>query len=147
MRAIKKLTFSVLTFCILFLAGCDTKTPPLLEAVEKATESVRAGRVASAEIDVQPFFKSKVSKLCVQYPYQEKKGFERSSGHKLETYDAISDDKFMLWIFFSDKSIKPELIPLPKYKPNVANRSARCSEKLLIFIEWEDQIASLLIKE
>jgi hypothetical protein len=147
MRRIKTLTSGVLSLCIVFFAGCEKQASPLMEAVEKATESLRIGRVVSAEIEVQPFFKSQIAKICVQYPYQEKKDFERRLGHKLESYEAVLDNEFVLWIFFSDRPLAPELISIPKYKPHVATRSARCTNKPLIFIEWEDQIASLLIKE
>jgi predicted small lipoprotein YifL len=147
MRIIKTLSVSVLVLCISLLAGCKQKTPLLLEAVEKASESVTAGRVASAEIHVQPFFKSKVSKLCVQQPYQEQKGFERSVGHKLESYDAILDNQFVLWVFFADQSIRPQLFSLPISKHYVARSTARCSKQLTVFIELENRISAFLIKE
>jgi hypothetical protein len=147
MRMIKTLSFSVLTLCLSFSAGCEKKTPLLLEAVEKATESVSAGRVASAEIDVQPFFKSKVSKLCVQQPYQEQKGFERSVGHKLDSYDAVLDDQFVLWVFFADQSIRPQLFSLHISKHYVARSTARCSKQPTVFIALENRISAFLLRE
>jgi hypothetical protein len=137
-----------LVFALLvFIVGCEQPNK-LVESLDSAKFKVQTLDLSSDVVKVQQFFDPVVSKICLQWPYGQQKYFEREVGHKVNSYEMVFEEKYVLWIFFSDKTIKPRQFSLPSHKFNARRNAVFCSSSALIYFEREpDQLVVFFFKE
>ncbi|MEY4767929.1 MAG: hypothetical protein RL637_568 [Pseudomonadota bacterium] len=108
---------------------------PFLEyQIYKTVSKVKKNRDFTP-VQLQNFNKKKITKVCIQTPYEPQFSFEERIGNKVSNYSETDDDgMYVLWLFFSDGSIKRSLFR----EMDGAKYSAICSKITTLSFKLED---------
>lgn len=88
----------VLVVCALALTGCsDKNSSQVTAAIEAAKRDTRV-----EQLDVQPYVDRKITKICIQGPYNPKEFFEERVKQKVSDFSMVDDGFNVVWFFLSD---------------------------------------------
>lgn len=87
--------------CLLtILQGCSNKDRELESALAEALTQHKTDNVSS--IDLRTVFGMQWKKACLQGPYMFQSDFEKLAGKNVRKFETLSDDRYALWVFYTD---------------------------------------------
>jgi len=90
----------VLLCLLITLQGCLNKDSEMELALTKELIKHKTDNVMS--IDLRTIFGTQWKKVCLQSPYMQKTYFEKLVGENVRGFDVLDDDRFTLWVFYTD---------------------------------------------
>lgn len=104
-------------FLLIVLQGCSNKDSELESIFTKELIQHKTDSVLS--IDLRTIFGTQWKKACLQGPYTLQKHLEKMVGENVKDYDGISDDRYILWVFYTDghtSRVEIERIKVMEYR-------------------------------
>lgn len=95
-----KLTPLVVSFLLIIFQGCSSKDSGLELDLKKQLIQHKTDNAVS--IDLRTVFGTQWKKACLQSPYMFQTNFEKLVGENVRDYKGISDDRYTLWVFYTD---------------------------------------------
>lgn len=99
MKSIDTASWALL--CLLIaLQGCSNKDTELELALTKELIQHKTDNVLS--IDLRTIFGTQWKKICLQGSYEFQRDFEKKVGENIKVYESFPDDRYALWVFYTD---------------------------------------------
>lgn len=90
----------VVFFLLIGLQGCSNRDSELELALTKVLIQHKTDNVMS--IDLRTIFGTQWKKACRQGPYIGEIEFEQLIGEDVRGFDVLDDDRYAIWVFYSD---------------------------------------------
>lgn len=133
-RAVKTET-CVITLFAAFLLGCSSQKSLTEQQISAAIDAIAINPNAST-LNLQPYLKSKITKLCIQTPYFPQDQFEKRAGEDLDDFEFVDDQYNVLWVF--SEKLEPLTIKLDRYNQiNVNSQNPVCGTSSVLTISHE----------
>lgn len=124
---------SVAWFVMMALQGCSNESGELERAFVKKLIEHKIDNVSS--IDLREVFGIQWKKACLQVPYMSQSDFEKFSGERVKSFEGISDDRYAVWVFYSDghaNRIEIERVKVMEYR-GIGSRCTSLQQPYLYF--------------
>jgi hypothetical protein len=90
-----------------------------------------------SSIDLRTIFGVKWNKACLQGPYMFQSNFEKLTGENVRDFKGLSDDRYVLWIFYSDGHSSRVEIERVRVMDKYSSRGTICTTLHQPFLYFE----------
>ncbi|MDD2776339.1 MAG: hypothetical protein PHU06_10310 [Gallionella sp.] len=97
-KKLPRIISGVVFLSLIVCQGCSNKSDELEQLL--ARELIQHKLDSVPLIDLRGIFGTQWRKICLQHPYMHKSSFEKLAGESVQGFRYISDDRYLLWVFY-----------------------------------------------